>query len=150
MSKKDKIYHKKVRGEEMVFSSLSLPASLTEDIKLLKQCYESIWFSGKKQQRVTYEKVFERLLSRSGLGHVDPDVYEEFLFVKKTRKELPDVVTRDSSKAVDDPVARAEKNGTTLMAEARKDQRRVKAELVHQQRQPVLTDSFDSDDWGDF
>lgn len=82
----------------MVFRSISLPASLIEDLKLLKESFEVIWYD--KKERATYEKIFERLLSKSGLGHVDPDVYEEFVKAKETRKEFPTVVTRATRSAV--------------------------------------------------
>ncbi|MBQ6199061.1 MAG: hypothetical protein IJK44_07510 [Bacteroidales bacterium] len=95
MSKKDKIYHKKVKGTEMVFSTLSLPASLVEDLRILKQTYEKVWSEGGKKERVTYEKILERLLSKSGLGHVDPDVYILYKLNRSFEKEHPDeVVTR--------------------------------------------------------
>ncbi len=96
MSKKDKIYHKKVKGTEMVFSTLSLPASLVEELKILKRSYEIVWGEGGKY-RVTYEKIFERLLSKSGLGHVDPDVWSAFNLSKSIEffeTDGPEVVTR--------------------------------------------------------
>lgn len=129
MGKKDKKVHSKVKGTEMVFSSLSLPASLVEDLKLLRDCYEETWKEGGERERVTYEKVFERLLSKSGLGHVDPDVYKEFLAARETRKKLPEVVTRATRKIVDELAARAQENGTSLKEEARKEQARAVAEV---------------------
>ena len=136
MSKTDKIKHKKVKGERMEYRSISLPTSLAEDLAILRECYEDVWFPvkeeegpRKKRKAVSYEKVFERLLSKSGLGHVDPDVYQEYLEVRKTRKEFPDVVKRATRKAVEELAARAEENGTSLKEEALKEQARVKAEL---------------------
>lgn len=136
MSKTDKIKHKKVKGERMEYRSISLPTSLAEDLAILRECYEDVWFPvkeedgpRKKRKAVSYEKVFERLLSKSGLGHVDPDVYQEFIEVRNTRKEFPDVVKRATKKAVEELAARAEENGTSLKEEAMKEQERVKAEL---------------------
>lgn len=130
MGKKDKIPHKKVKGTEMVYRSVSLPASLVEDLKLLKDSYEDAWKEDEgERERVTYEKIFERLLSKSGLGHVDPDVYSKFKTAKETRKEFPAVVTRATRNLVAELVARAERNGTTLEEEARKEQEVAKAPL---------------------
>ena len=119
MSKTDKIKHKKVKGERMEYRSISLPTSLAEDLAILRECYEDVWFPvkeeegpRKKRKAVSYEKVFERLLSKSGLGHVDPDVYQEYLEVRKTRKEFHDVVKRATRKTVEELAARAEENGT--------------------------------------
>lgn len=115
MGKTDKIKHKKVKGEKMEYRSVSLPTSLVEDLAILRECYEDIWFPvkaeegpRKKRKAVSYEKVFERLLSKSGLGHVDPDVYQEFIEVRKTRKEFPEVVKLSTRKAVEElpPVLR--------------------------------------------
>ena len=113
----------------MVYSTVSLPASLVEDLKLLKESYEVIWSNEGERERVTYEKIFERLLSRSGLGHVDPDVYAEFTAAKESRKKFPDVVKRSTKKMVDELAARASENGTSLKEEALKEQERIKAEL---------------------
>lgn len=121
MGKKDKIHHKKVKGTEMVFRSLSLPASLVEDLKLLKNSYEGIWKAEGKRKRVTYEKIFERLLSKSGLGHVDPDVYVEYTAARESRKKLPEVVKRATKKVVDGLAAKSAKNGASLKGEALKD-----------------------------
>lgn len=127
MAKSDKIIHKKVKGERMEFRSVSLPTSLAEDLAILRECYEDIWFPlkeeeglRKKRKAVSYEKVFERLLSKSGLGHVDPDVYQEFVTIRKTRKEFPKVVKRQTKKAVTELADRAQENGTSLKEEARK------------------------------
>ena len=127
MGKTDKIKHKKVKGEKREYRSVSLPTSLVEDLAILRECYEDTWFPmkeeegpRKKRKAVSYEKVFERLLSKSGLGHVDPDVYQEFVQVRKTRKEFPKVVKRQTKKAVTELVARAQENGTSLKEEARK------------------------------
>ena len=129
MGKKDKKVHSKIKGTEMVFSSLSLPASLVEDLKLLRDCYEETWKEGGERERVTYEKVFERLLSKSGLGHVDPDVYKEFMSARETRKKLPEVVTRATRKIVDELNARAQENGTSLKEEARNAQEEARENL---------------------
>lgn len=134
MSKKDKIQHRKVKGTEMVFRSISLPASLVEDLKLLKEAYEETWKEGGKRERVTYEKIFERLLSRSGLGHVDPDVYAEFLKVRETRKEFGDVVTRATGGAVLGIFKRMQGNGTSLFEEALKEQEEAEAALEDDRR----------------
>ena len=65
MGKKDKIIHPKVRGTEMVFRTISLPVSLIEDLKILKDSYQEAWKEDEgERERVTYEKIFERLLSR--------------------------------------------------------------------------------------
>lgn len=130
MSKKDKIQHKKVKGTEMVYRSISLPASLIEDLKLLKDSYEEAWKEDEgEKERVTYEKIFERLLSKSGLGHVDPDVYNEFIAAKKTRKEFPGVVTRATRGAVGGISERMQANGTSFKEEALKEQEKAKAAL---------------------
>lgn len=147
MSKKDKIQHKKVKGTEMVYRSFSLPASLIEDLKLLKDSYEETWKEGGKRERVTYEKIFERLLSKSGLGHVDPDVYQEFIVVRKTRKEFPDVVKRSTSAAVEELAARAEANGTSLETEAKAEQERVKA-CLEGERKEARVENF-TEEWED-
>ena len=130
MSKKDKILHKKVKGTEMVYRSFSLPASLIEDLKLLKDSYEEAWKEDEGvKERVTYEKIFERLLSKSGLGHVDPDVYSKFKTAKETRKEFPAVVTRATRGLVGEIFRRMHSNGTSLMDEALKEQEEAKAAL---------------------
>lgn len=130
MSKKDKIQHRKVKGTEMVYRSFSLPASLIEDLKLLKDSYEETWKEDEGvKERVTYEKIFERLLSKSGLGHVDPDVYEEFVKAKETRKAFPAVVTRATRGAVGEIFRRMHSNGTSLLEEALKEQEEAKAAL---------------------
>ncbi len=136
MGKMDKISHKKVKGEKMEYRSVSLPTSLVEDLAILRECYEDTWFPvkeedspRKKRKAVSYEKVFERLLSKSGLGHVDPDVYQEFIEVRKTRKSFPDVVKRSTRKAVEELAARAEENGTSVKEEALKEQEKAKAEI---------------------
>lgn len=135
MSKKDKIQHKKVKGTEMVYRSFSLPASLIEDLKLLKDSYEETWKEDEGvKERVTYEKIFERLLSKSGLGHVDPDVYEEFVKAKETRKEFPAVVTRATRGAVGEIFRRMQSNGTSLIEEALKEQEEAKAALAEDLR----------------
>ena len=132
MAKKDKITHKKVKGTEMVFRSLSLPAALVEDLKLLRDSYEAAWYQGENRERVTYEKVFERILSKSGLGHIDPDVYETFTAAKKARKEFSYVVTRATRKTVKELAARAERNGTSLKEEAAREQTLAVAEVEAQ------------------
>ena len=100
MAKKDIIPHEKKKGSEMVFRSLSLPGALIEDLKLLRYCYEKTWYKEGERKRVTYEKVFERLLSKSGLGHVDPDVFEQFIMAMKNRPESPKVMKRKTRKRV--------------------------------------------------
>ena len=130
MGKKDKIPHKKVKGTEMVYRSISLPASLVEDFKLLKDSYEDAWKDDEgEKERVTYEKIFERLLSKSGLGHVDPDVYSKFKTAKETRKEFPAVVTRATKGLIGEIIARTQTNGTSLIEEALKEQEKAKAAL---------------------
>ncbi len=119
----------------MVYRSFSLPASLIEDLKLLKDSYEETWKEDEGvKERVTYEKIFERLLSKSGLGHVDPDVYEEFVKAKETRKEFPAVVTRATRGAVSGIFKRMQGNGTSLMEEALKEQEEAKAALEEDRR----------------
>lgn len=129
MGKKDKIIHPKVKGTEMVFRSISLPASLVEDLKLLKESFEKVWYKGGEKERVTYEKIFERLLSKSVLGRVESDVYEEFKKAKETRKEFPAVVTRATRGAVSGIFKRMQGNGTSLMEEALKEQEKAKTAL---------------------
>ena len=119
MGKKDKILHKKVKGTEMVYRSVSLPASLVEDLKLLKDSYEDAWKEDEgEKERVTYEKIFERLLSKSGLGHVDPDVYSKFKTAKETRKEFPAVVTRATKGLIGEIYRRMRTNGSSVAQEA--------------------------------
>lgn len=129
MGKKDKIIHPKVKGTEMVFRSISLPASLVEDLKLLKESFEKVWYKGGEKERVTYEKIFERLLSKSVLGRVESDVYKEFIAAKETRKEFPAVVTRATRGAVGGIFKRMQGNGTSLMEEALKEQEEAEASL---------------------
>ncbi len=131
MPKKEKIFHPKEKGKTMVYSTVSLPASLVEDLKLLKESYEETWKEDEgERERVTYEKIFERLLSRSGLGHVDPDVYVEFTAARESRKKFPNVVKKATKKMVDELAARASENGTTLKEEALQEQEKVKAALI--------------------
>lgn len=134
MGKKDKIIHPKVKGTEMVFRSISLPASLVEDLKLLKESFENVWYKGGEKERVTYEKIFERLLSKSVLGRVEPDVYNEFISAKETRKAFPAVVTRATGGAVSGIFKRMQSNGTSLMEEALKEQEEAKAALEEDRR----------------
>lgn len=129
MSKKEKINHPKEKGKTMVYSTVSLPASMVEDLKLLKEAYEETWRGEGERERVTYEKIFERLLSRSGLGHVDPDVYAEFTATRESRKKFPEVVKKATTKVVENLAVRASENGTSLTEEAQKEQERVKTEL---------------------
>ena len=136
MGKTDKISHKKVKGEKMEYRSVSLPTSLVEDLAILRECYEDTWFpvkeedgSRKKRKAVSYEKVFERLLSKSGLGHVDPDVYQEFVQVRKTRKKFLEVVKLSTRKAVEELAARAQENGTSQKEEARNAQEEARENL---------------------
>lgn len=136
MGKTNKIKHKKVKGEKMEYRSVSLPTSLVEDLSILRECYEDTWFpvkeaegQRKKRKAVSYEKVFERLLSKSGLGHVDPDVYQEFIEVRKTRKKFMEVVKLSTRKAVEELAARAEENGTSLKEEARNAQEEARENL---------------------
>ena len=122
MGKKDKIIHPKVRGTEMVFHTISLPVSLIEDLKILKDSYQEAWKEDEgERERVTYEKIFERLLSRSGLGHVDPDVYEEFVKAKSSRKELPAVVTRATRGVIGEFYSRMQTSGSSAAQEALKE-----------------------------
>lgn len=122
MGKKDKIIHPKVRGTEMVFRTISLPVSLIEDLKILKDSYQEAWKEDEgERERVTYEKIFERLLSRSGLGHVDPDVYEEFVKAKSSRKELPAVVTRATRGVIGEFYSRMQTSGSSAAQEALKE-----------------------------
>lgn len=136
MGKTDKISHKKVKGEKMEYRSVSLPTSLVEDLAILRECYEDTWFPvkeedgpRKKRKAVSYEKVFARLLSKSGLGHVDPDVYQEFIEVRKTRKSFPDVVKLSTRKAVEELAARAQENGTSQKEAARNAQEEARENL---------------------
>jgi len=129
MNKKEKITHPKVKGKTMVYSTVSLPASLVEDLKLLKEAYQDVWKGEGERERVTYEKIFERLLSKSGLGHVDPDVYLEFTAARETRKQFPAVVTRATRNLVDELAARAAANGTTVEEEAMKEQAKVRKSM---------------------
>lgn len=145
MGKTDKISHKKVKGEKMEYRSVSLPTSLVEDLAILRECYEDTWFPvkeeegpRKKRKAVSYEKVFERLLSKSGLGHVDPDVYQEFIEVRKTRKKFLEVVKLSTRNAVEELAARAEENGISVkdgahkaQEEARKSVEKLKEENRH-------------------
>lgn len=119
MAKKDRIIHKKVKGTEMVFRSISLPASLVEDLKLLKESFENTWFNENSRERVTYEKIFQRLLSNSGLGHVEPEVYAEFQRAKESRKKSPAVVTRATRGIIGDLYKRIQSKGSTALEEAR-------------------------------
>ena len=121
MGKKDKIIHPKVKGTEMVFRSISLPASLIEDLKLLKESFEKAWYEDGKRERVTYEKIFDRLLSKAVLGRVEPKVYEEFKNAKETRKEFPAVVTRATRGLVGDIFSRMQTNGSSVAQEALKE-----------------------------
>ncbi len=134
MGKKDDIKHPKVKGTEMVFRSVSLPASLVEDLQLLKESFEIAWYAEEPRKRVTYEKIFERLLSNSGLGHVEPKVYSEFMKAKETRKEFPAVVTRATRGAVSGIFKRMQGNGTSLMEEALKEQEEAEAALEEDRR----------------
>ena len=145
MGKSDKIKHKKVKGERLGYKSVSLPTSLAEDLAILRVCYEDTWFpldgkgTTKRRQAVSYEKVFERLLSKSGLGHVDPDVYMEFIEARKTRKEFPEVVKVATRKAVKELASRAEENGNSLKEEALKEQETAKAELEESRQVPFIS-----------
>ena len=129
MGKKDDIKHPKVKGTEMVFRSVSLPASLVEDLQLLKESFEIAWYAEEPRKRVTYEKIFERLLSNSGLGHVEPKVYTEFMKAKETRKEFPAVVTRATRRPVINIYKRMQSDGTSPFAEALKAQEEAEAAL---------------------
>lgn len=129
MGKKDDIKHPKVKGTEMVFRSVSLPASLVEDLQLLKESFEIAWYAKEPRKRVTYEKIFERLLSNSGLGHVEPKVYTEFMKAKETRKEFPAVVTRATRRPVINIYKRMQSDGTSPFAEALKAQEEAEAAL---------------------
>lgn len=136
MGKTDKIKHKKVKGEKMEYRSLSLPTSLVEDLAILRECYEDTWFPvkeeegpRKKRKAVSYEKVFERLLSKSGLGHVDSKVYDNFIEARKTRKKFPDVVKRSTSQIISEIFKRMETNGTSLIEEAIREQEKAEEEL---------------------
>lgn len=136
MGKTDKIKHKKVKGEKMEYRSISLPTSLVEDLAILRECYEDEWFPvkeeegpRKKRKAVSYEKVFERLLSKSGLGHVDSEVYKKFVEARKTRKKFPDVVKRSTSQIISGIFKRMETNGTSLIEEAIREQEKAKADL---------------------
>lgn len=146
MGKTDKIKHKKVKGEKMEYRSISLPTSLVEDLAILRECYEDTWFPvkeeeghRKKRKAVSYEKVFERLLSKSGLGHVDSKVYDNFIEARKTRKEFPEVVKVATRKAVKELVSRAEENGNSLKEEALKEQETAKAELEESRKVPFIS-----------
>lgn len=119
MANKDRIIHKKVKGTEMVFRSLSLPASLVEDLQLLKECFENTWFNEDSRERVTYEKIFQILLSNSGLGHVEPEVYAEFQRAKEFRKKSPAVVTRATRGIIGDLYKRIQAKESTTLEEAR-------------------------------
>jgi len=134
LGKKDKIIHPKVKGTEMVFRSISLPASLVEDLKLLKESFEKVWYKGGEKERVTYEKIFERLLSKSVLGRVESDVYKEFMKAKETRKEFPAVVTRATGGAISGIFKRMQSNGDSLMEEAMKEQDEAKAAFKGERR----------------
>lgn len=126
MGKKDKIVHKKVKGSVMEFRSVSLPAGLVEDLKLVRDCYRMKWYGEDGPPgAVSYEKVFERLLSRSGFGHVDPEVFEEFIALKNSRNDFGKVVTSPTKKTVDYSATRAEGNDTAVMVEAASEQERV-------------------------
>ena len=136
MGKTDKIKHKKVKGEKMEYRSISLPTSLVEDLAILRECYEDTWFPvkeeegpRKKRKAVSYEKVFERLLSKSGLGHVDSNVYKKFIEARKTRKKFPDVVKRSTGQILSDIFKRMETNGTSLIEEAIREQEKAEEEL---------------------
>ena len=136
MGKTDKIKHKKVKGERLMYKSISLLPPVAEDLAILRECYEDTWFPlkgedvpKKRRQAVSYEKVFERLLSKSGLGHVDPDVYKVFMEVRKTRKEFPEVVKVATRKAVKELADRAQENGTSLKEEARNAQEEARENL---------------------
>ena len=136
MGKTDKIKHKKVKGEKMEYRSISLPTSLVEDLAILRECYEDTWFPvkeeegpRKKRKAVSYEKVFERLLSKSGLGHVDSKVYDNFIEARKTRKKFPDVVKRSTSQIISEIFKRMETNGTSLIEEAIREQEKAEEEL---------------------
>ena len=99
MAKKDKITHKKVKGIELEYHTISYTTPVYEDLKLLLSCYLKTWHGdGAPKRAVTYEKVFERLLSKSGLGHVDPDVYAAFIEAKGKRTEYVNSVTRPTRK----------------------------------------------------
>ena len=146
MGKTDKIKHKKVKGERLMYKSISLLPPVAEDLAILRECYEDTWFPlkgedvpKKRRQAVSYEKVFERLLSKSGLGHVDPDVYKVFMEVRKTRKEFPEVVKVATRKAVKELASRAEKNGNSLKEEALKEQETAKAELEESRKVPFIS-----------
>ena len=73
--------HYRVEGEEMIMDNIVLPANVVEDLRALRNSYQRVWFENDDNPRkhdVTYEKVFERLISASALGHLDPDVWKDF------------------------------------------------------------------------
>lgn len=107
MRSKKKVIHAKRKGQRIRYTTISIPQGFALELRRLKDVYANVW-----GERVSYESILSRLLSRTGLGSVDPDVYARFIKEKEpqaTRSTQKD--QRTSKKAsTSKPVGRHKKS----------------------------------------
>lgn len=78
MRNKKKVIHAKRKGQRILYTTISIPLDFAIELRRLKDVYANVW-----GERVSYESILSRLLSRTGLGSVDPDVYAWFIKEKE-------------------------------------------------------------------
>lgn len=87
MRSKKKVIHAKRIGHRIRYTTISIPQDFSIELRRLKDIYSDVW-----GERVSYETILSRLLSRTGLGSVDPNVYARFI------KEKEPQATRSTQK----------------------------------------------------
>ena len=107
-----------------------IPEDLKVELDLFKDAY-SICLSRKKDEhgnpipvKVSYEQMFRRWMEQA--RRYDADVVE---FVEKTRAQFPADAAAVAERLVNDLVAKAAVNGSTLEEEGMKEKEKVKKSL---------------------
>ena len=107
MRSKKKVIHAKRKGQRIRYTTISIPQDFSFELRRLKDIYSDVW-----GERVSYETILSRLLSRTGLGSVDPDVYARFVKEKEPEASLSTPQGRSASKKISTsrPDGRSEKS----------------------------------------
>lgn len=101
MRSKKKVIHAKRKGHRIRYTTISIPQDFADELRRLKDVYANVW-----GERVSYESILSRLLSRTGLGSVDPDVYA--MFIKEKEPQATRSTQKDQSTSK--PVGRHKKS----------------------------------------
>ena len=125
MRSKKKVIHAKRKGQRIRYTTISIPQDFSFELRRLKDIYSDVW-----GERVSYETILSRLLSRTGLGSVDPDVYARFIKEKEPQATFSTQKVQSTSKKASttqpvgrhkEPVEQTRPDEATVSQSATKD-----------------------------